>query len=86
METSEKKVKETAEEIVESIAALSLGKEPSLLSNRVYKTISTHKNFKQIKQLVIDHLQNFDVKIETTEEWKALNDFRFKIVELYLID
>jgi len=49
METNEKKVKETAEDIVESIAALSLGKEPSLLSNSVYKSISSHAHFQQIK-------------------------------------
>jgi len=83
MEINEKKVKETAEDIVESIAALSLGKEPNLLSNSVFKSISTHSNFQQIKQLVIDYLQTFDGKLETTEELKALNDFRFKIVELY---
>jgi len=83
MEINEKKVKETAEEIVESIAAICLGKEPNLLSNSVYKSIATHENFQQIKQLVIDYLQTFDGKLETTEELKALNDFRFKIVELY---
>ena len=84
METNEKKVKETAEDIVESIAALSLGKEPSLLSNSVYKSISSHAHFQQIKQLVIEHIQSLDGKIETGEEWKRLNDFRYKIVELYL--
>ena len=83
MEITEKKIKETAEDIVEAIAAISLGKEPNFLSNSVYKSISTHTNFQQIKQLVIDYLQTFDGKLETTEELKALNDFRFKIVELY---
>jgi len=83
MEITEKKIKETAEDIVEAIVALSLGKEPNFLSNSVYKSIATHTNFQQIKLLVIDYLQTFDGKLETTEEWKALNDFRFKIVELH---
>lgn len=83
MEINEKKLKETAENIVESVAALSLGKEPSLLSNSVFKSISTHENFQQIKQLVVDYLQTFDGKLETAEELRALTDFRFKIVELY---
>jgi hypothetical protein len=83
MEINEKKLKETAENIVESIAALSLGKEPSLLSNSVFKSISTHENFQQIKQLVVDYLQTFDGKLETSEELRALTDFRFKIMELY---
>ena len=83
MEINEKKVKETAENIVEAIAALILGKEPGILSNSVYKSIATHENFPQIKQLVIDYLKNFDGKYETTDEWKTLNDFRFKLVELY---
>jgi hypothetical protein len=83
MEITEKKIKETAEDIVEAITAISLGKQPNILSNSVYKSIATHTNFQQIKQLVIDYLQTFDGKLDTTEELKALNDFRFKIVELY---
>ena len=83
METNEKKIKEKAEDIVEAITALSLGKEPSLLSNSVFKSIVANPNFQQIKQALIDYLISFDGKLETTEEWKTLNDFRFKIVELY---
>jgi hypothetical protein len=45
MEINEKKLKETAENIVESIAALSLGKEPSLLSNSVLNLFQLMKIF-----------------------------------------
>ena len=83
METNETKIKELTETIVEAITALSLGKEPSLLSNSVYKSIAKHPNFNQIKDLIAEHIQNFDGKLESSEEWKSLIDFRFKIVELY---
>jgi hypothetical protein len=83
METNEKKIKELSETIVESIVSLSLGKEPNLLSSSVYKSIAKHPNYFPIRQLIIEHLQNFDGKMETAEEWKKLNDFRFKLIELY---
>jgi hypothetical protein len=83
MDSYENKIKELTENIVESIVSLSLGKEPNFLSNSVYKSIANHPNFLQIRQLVVEHLQNFDGKIETAEEWKKLNDFRFNLIELY---
>ncbi len=83
MNTNEKKIKELTENIVESIVSLSLGKEPNLLSNSVYKSIANHPNFMRIRQLVVEHLQNFDEKSETAEEWKKLADFRFNINDLY---
>jgi hypothetical protein len=83
MDTNEKKIKELTETIVESIVSLSLGKEPNLLSNSVYKSIANHPNYLRIRQLVVEHLQNFDGKIETAEEWKKLTDFRFSIFNLY---
>jgi len=83
MDTNEKKIKELTETIVESIVSLSIGKEPNLLSNSVYKSIANHSNFLRFRQLVIEHLQNFDGKIETAEEWKKLTDFRFNIIDLY---
>lgn len=83
MEVTEKKVKETAENIVEAFVALSLGKEPSLLSNSVFKSLSKHPNFQAIKKLVVEYLEAFDGKLENAVEWKTLNDFRFRIVELY---
>lgn len=80
---NEKKVKETTENIMESFVALSLGKEPNLLSNSIIKSLSSHPNFQQIKQLIVEYLVAFDGKLETADEWKKLNDFRFKIVELH---
>ena len=79
----ENKIKELTENIVESIVSLSLGKEPNFLSNSVYKSIANHPNFLQIRKLVVEHLQTFDGKIETAEEWKKLNDFRFNLIDLY---
>ena len=83
METNEKKIKEFAERIVDAVINLSLGKEPKLFSNSVFKSISKHPNFIRIKNLIIEHLQFFDGIIETTDEWKRVNDFRFKLIELY---
>jgi len=83
METNETKIKELTETIVEAVTALSLGKEPSLLSNSIYKSIAKHSNFSEIKELIAEHIRNFDGKLESSEEWKSLIDFRFKIVELY---
>jgi len=83
MDTNEKKIKELTENIVESIISLSLGKQPNLLSNSVYKFIANHPNYLQIRQLVVEYLQNFDGKVETAEEWKKLTDFRFNIIDLY---
>lgn len=83
METNEKKMKELSERIIDSIVLLSLGKEPNLLSNSVYKSIAKHPNYFRLRQLLIEHLQGFDGKIETAEEWRNLNDFRFKLIELY---
>ncbi len=83
METNEKKIKELAENIVEAVVNLSLGKEPKLLSNSVFKSMQKHPNFIRIKNLVIEHLQLFDGKLETADDWKRLNDFRFKLIELY---
>jgi hypothetical protein len=80
---NEKKVKETTENIVEAFVALSLGKEPNLLSSSIIKSLSSHPNFQQIKQLIVEYLVAFDGKLETADEWKKLNDFRFKIVELH---
>jgi len=79
----ENKIKELTENIVESIVSLSLGKEPNFLSNLVYKSVANHPNFLQIRKLVVEHLQTFDGKIETAEEWKKLNDFRFNLIDLY---
>jgi hypothetical protein len=80
---NEKKVKETTENIVEAFVSLSLGKEPSLLSSSIIKSLSSHPNFQQMKQLIVEHLVAFDGKLETADEWKKLNDSRFKLVELH---
>ncbi len=83
METNEKKIKEFAEKIVEAVICLSLGKEPKLFSNSVLKSMSKHPNFMRIKNLIIEHLQFFDGKLESADDWKRLNDFRFRLIELY---
>ena len=83
MSTNEKKIKEQAETIVESIVALSLGKEPGMFSNSVFKSIADHPKYYEIRQMIVNHLQHFDGKTNTAEEWKTLSDFRFKLVDLY---
>ncbi len=83
---NEKQIKELVENIVESVVAASLGKEPNLLSNAVFKTIADHPNYALIKSAVIAYLHAFDGKVESTEEWKRLSDFRFQLVGLYQVN
>lgn len=80
---NEKDIKELSENIVESIVALSLGKEPGLISGKVFKTISQHPRYEEMKKLYIEFLSGFDGKYETTAEVKRLTDFRFNLVQLY---
>lgn len=80
---TEKEIKDRAEEIIESLTALSLGKEPNILSSDVFKKLAEHKNFEQIKSLYISRLNSFNAKVISTSDIKALFDFRIQIVELY---
>ena len=80
---NEKEMKERSEEIVEALADLSIGKEPHLLSNDIFRKLGKHPNFDQIKNAYIDYLQIFDGKIDTPEEIKMLFDFRMKIITLF---
>ena len=80
---NEKEMKERAEEIVEALTCLSLGKEPGLLSGKVYKRLAAHANFSAIRDAYAGYLQSFDGKTDTTEELKKLFDFRIQIVQLF---
>jgi len=80
---TEKEIKDKAELIVEALAALSLGKEPNLLSGEVFKKLSGHQNFEKIKSAYIAYLQSFDGNIDTPEDIKRMFDFRLEIVELF---
>ena len=80
---TEKEVKDRAEQIIEALSALSLGREPNLLSGEVFKTLSDHPNFIGIKNAYIDYLQTFDGKVDAPEDIKNLFDFRMKIVSLF---
>jgi hypothetical protein len=81
---NEKEIKELSENITESIINLSLGKEPNLISGKVFKTIAHHPKFNEIKNLYINFLEDFDGKYETPEELKKLTDFRFSLFQLYI--
>lgn len=80
---TEKEIKDKAEQIVDAFVALSLGKEPGMLSNDVFKKLSTHSNFEQIRAAINTYVQNFDGKVDSPEAIKRLFDFRMEIVELY---
>ncbi len=80
---TEKEIKDKAELIVEALAALSLGKEPNLLSGEVFKKLSGHQNFDKIKSAYIVYLQSFDGNIDTPEDIKRMFDFRLEIVGLF---
>ena len=76
------KIPQKKELIIEMLQELTV----MLIANpwgSVYKSIAKHPNYFRIRQLIIEHLQNFDGKMETAEEWKKLNDFRFNLIELY---
>ena len=80
---SEKDIRELSDNIVESIVALSLGKEPGLISGKIFKTIAKHPKYEEMKKLYIEFLFGFDGHFETTEELKKLSDFRFALVQLF---
>ena len=80
---NEKEIKDKAEQIVEALTSLSLGREANLLSNEALKKLSNHPNYTQIRNVYITYLQSFDGKIESIENIKQLFDFRMKIVELF---
>lgn len=80
---NEKKLKEEAEKIVDAFISLSIGKEPHLLSNTVFKKLADHPNFELIKQEIVNYLSWFTGKVVDKNEIKRLSDFRFRIYELY---
>jgi hypothetical protein len=80
---TEKEIKEKAEQIVEALTALSLGKEPNMLSGEVFKKLSGHQNFTQIKTTYITYLQSFDGGVDAPDDIKRMFDFRMEIVSLF---
>lgn len=80
---TEKEIKEKAELIVEALTALSMGREPNVLSGEVFKKLSGHQNYIQIRDAHIKYLQTFDGKVDTAEDIKAMFDFRLEIVSLF---
>lgn len=80
---TEKEIKEKAELIVEALTALSMGREPNVLSGEVFKKLSGHQNYIQIRDAYIKYLQTFDGKVDTAEDIKAMFDFRLEIVSLF---
>ena len=48
---TEKEIKDRAEQIVEALTSLSLGREPNMLSNDAFKKLSSHPNFFEISFL-----------------------------------
>ncbi|MCQ2285474.1 MAG: hypothetical protein MJZ76_01195 [Bacteroidales bacterium] len=83
METNEKKISEKAEKIVSAFVELSMGKQVGLFSGSIYKKLKKNKNFPAIKDLIVEHLQNFDGSCDSSEKLLALSKFRLKILNLY---
>jgi len=67
---TEKEIKDKAEQIIEALTALSLGREPNMLSNDAFRKLSSHPNFYQIKEAYINYLQSFDGKVESADDIK----------------
>ncbi|MGB4413894.1 MAG: hypothetical protein WBI53_03290 [Paludibacter sp.] len=80
---TEKEIKDKAEQIIEALTALSLGREPNMLSNDAFRKLSSHPNFYQIKEAYINYLQSFDGKVESADDIKKMFDFRMNIVNLF---
>jgi hypothetical protein len=80
---TEKEIKDRAEQIIEALTAISLGREPNMLSNDAFKKLSAHDNFQIIRDTYITYLQSFVGKVESPDDIKMLFDFRMKIVELF---
>ncbi len=79
----EKELIELSDEIIDSLTKLVMGETAGFLSNSVYKKLSTHKNFDEIKAAYAKLINTFDGSYKDTTVLKKLTDFRFKIVELY---
>lgn len=80
---TEKEIRDRAEQIIEALTALSLGREPNMLSNDAFKKLSGHDNFIMIRDTYIAYLQLFEGNIESPADIKNLFEFRMKIVELF---
>lgn len=79
----EQNIIELSNDIVEGLMRLSMGEEPGLFSNKVYKSLATNENLNEIKELVAAHFVWFKGKYESTEDLKVLSDFRYNIVNVY---
>lgn len=80
----EKKIIGLAEEIVNAVVDISLGKSKFSLTNSVLKVLSKNPElFDSIRNCYVEYLGAIDNKIDETTEVKKLSDFRYKIVELY---
>ena len=80
---TEKEIKDRAEQIIEALTAISLGREPNMLSNDAFRKLSAHDNFQTIRNAYISYLQLFEGKVESPDDIKMLFDFRMRIVELF---
>lgn len=80
---TEKDVIRKAEQIVETLAQISMGKGPGMLSNEIFRKLSAHTNFFEIRDLYVEYLQIFDGAVNSPEKIKRLSDLRLAIVQLY---
>jgi hypothetical protein len=54
-----------------------------MLSGEVFKKLSGHQNFTQIKTAYIAYLQSFDGCVDAPDDIKRMFDFRMEIVNLF---
>lgn len=82
----EKKIIRLSDEIVNNIAAFSIGKGKikALIPNSVAKRMAADKDlFEKLKNCYINYLSTIDNKIDETSEVKKLTDFRYSLVEIF---
>ncbi|MFM7663163.1 MAG: hypothetical protein ACKO68_01405 [Bacteroidota bacterium] len=70
-------------DIIESPTKLSLGFEPGMFSGKIVKSLPNHAKLSEIAALYSEHLLSFKGVYSTTEQTRALSEFRFKLVQLY---
>lgn len=80
---NEQKAKDKAEQILDALTNLAIGKEPGMFSNKAFRKLATHPNFVEIRNVYIAYLQTFDGKIDTPEKIKTLFEFRMKLIKLF---
>ena len=79
----EREIIDLSNEIIDSLTKLALSEKPGMLSGKVFKSLSEHAKFSEMKFLYADFVRDFKGGYSSTEDLKKLTDFRYKLVDLF---